>query len=99
MDLVATAQAVETRRDEQHMHLAELSASTLRYMIEYGVALESRLRHHRVELGYQADDEFDLLEAMRLSSRLKRVETNISRAGRVNAGLRAELLSRELRGG
>jgi hypothetical protein len=90
----ATGAVAETWRDEQTARLSRLSLSTLQYMITHGQARERRLRHHRIELGYFADEEFDLLEAMRLSARLSRVETNIARAGRVNAGIRAELLSR-----
>jgi hypothetical protein len=92
-----TAGAVETWRDEEARKLTELSPSTLMYMIVHGQALERWLRHHRIELGYRAEEEYDLLEAMRLSARLSRVESNIVRTGRVNAGIRAELLRRGAR--
>lgn len=95
MDPVPTTCAVETWRDEEARRLRELSLSTLHYMVFYGQALEQRLRHHRIELAYVAEEEYDLLEAMRLSARLSRVERNISRAGRANAGIRAELLRRD----
>jgi hypothetical protein len=94
----AVAEAVETRQDQESRRLRELSHSTLLYMIGYGVSLENWLMHHRMELGYVADETFDLLEAMRLSTRLKRVETNISRAGRSVAVVRAELVRRQTGG-
>jgi hypothetical protein len=94
MDLAIATTAVETRQDQETRRLRSLSSSTLFYMVDYGEALENRLRHHRVELGYVWEETFDLLEAMRLSTRLNHVEANISRAGRANATVRAELVRR-----
>jgi hypothetical protein len=87
-------QAAETHVEEESHRLCRLSVSTLCYMIDYGVALENRLTHHRLNLRYEAEETFDLLEAMRLSARLNQVESNISRRGRLNARIRAEILRR-----
>lgn len=93
-----SAPPVEIRRQDDEQQLSLLSAGTLAYMYDYGLATERRLRHHRSNLSFLADEEFDLLEAMRLSSRLNRVSVNIDRAGRRNERLRAELIRRELSG-
>ena len=87
---------VEVRLDEESRRLGELSVSTLEYMADHGAAHELRLRHHRGNLGYAADNECDLFEAMRLSARLKRVDGNIARAGRGTERVRAELVRRAL---
>ncbi|MFH1690174.1 MAG: hypothetical protein ABIE42_08045 [Candidatus Eisenbacteria bacterium] len=71
-----------------------MSVSTLLYMIDYGLAKERDLGRHEINLGYLADDECDLLEALRLSERLRRVATNIRRTGRTNERIRAELVRR-----
>jgi hypothetical protein len=89
---------VEIKRQEDEQRLSLLSVDTLAYMYDYGLATEQRLRHHRSNLSFVADQEFDLLEAMRLNSRLNRVSVNIDRAGRRNERLRAELVRRELSG-
>jgi hypothetical protein len=91
------ARPVEVRLDEESRRLASVSVSTLLYMMDHGLAKERDLSRHRVHLGYLADDEYDLLEAMRLSTRLSRVDGNIRRTGRVNGMIRAELVRRELR--
>ena len=82
--------------DEESRRLASVSVSTLLYMMDYGLARERDLRRHHVNLGYLAEDEHDLFEAMRLSARLKRVERNTARTARVNERLRAELVVRDL---
>jgi hypothetical protein len=87
---------LEVRLHEESRRLASVSVSTLLYMMDYGLARERDLRRHHVNLGYQAEDEHDLFEAMRLSARLSRVETNTARAARVNERLRAELVVRDL---
>jgi hypothetical protein len=91
------ARPVEVRLDEESRRLASVSVSTLLYMMDYGLARERDLARHRVYLGYVADDEHDLFEAMRLSARLNRVDGNIRRTGRANEGIRAELVRRGLR--
>jgi hypothetical protein len=88
------ARPVEVRLDEESQRLASVSVSTLHYMMDYGLAKERALGRHRVNLGYLAEDQHDLLEAMRLSERLKRVETNIRRTGRRNERIRAEIVGR-----
>ncbi|MCK4408864.1 MAG: hypothetical protein KAW67_02195 [Candidatus Eisenbacteria sp.] len=87
---------VEVRLDEESQRLAAVSVSTLLYMIDYGVARERDLGRHRVNLGYLAEEEHDLLEAIRLCARLSRVEANVARTARVNERIRAELVVREL---
>jgi hypothetical protein len=91
------ARPVEIRLDEESRRLASVSVSTLLYMMDYGLAKERDLGRHQVHLGYLAEDEHDLLEAMRLSARLRRVDNNIRRTGRANEGVRAELVRRGLR--
>ncbi len=88
---------LEVRLHEDSQRLASVSVSTLLYMMDYGLARERDLRRHYVNLGYLAEDEHDLFEAMRLSARLNRVETNTARTARVNERLRAELVVRDLR--
>ena len=87
---------VEVRFDEETRRLAAVSVSTLLYMIDYGLAREHDLGRQRVNLGYLAQEEYDLLEAMRLSVRLSRVEANVARTARLNERVRAELVVREL---
>ena len=86
----------EERLTEEESRLSELSVDTLRYMYGYGVAWEKWLRHHRGNLEFLAEDEFDLVEAMRLSSRLNRVEMNIRRTGRRNETIRSHIIGREM---
>jgi hypothetical protein len=93
------ARAVEIRLDEESQRLAAVSVSTLRYMMDYGLARERDLGFHRANLEYLAEDEYDILEAMELSARLNRVEVNIRRTGRSNEALRAELIRRGLERG
>lgn len=94
MNGLQEARPVEVRLDEERARLAEVSTSTLEYMVDHGLAREARLRRHHVNLGYFAEDERDLLEAMRLSERLSKVERNILRTGRMNERIRAELAGR-----
>jgi hypothetical protein len=90
------ARPLEVRWHEESQWLADVSVSTLLYMMDYGLARERDLRRHHLNLGYLAEDEHDLFEAMRLSARLNRVETNTARTARVNERLRAELVVRDL---
>ena len=87
---------VAVRLDEERQRLVSVSASTLLYMMDYGLARERDLGRHLINLGYLAEDEYDLLEAMRLSARLNNVGTNIARTARVNEKIRAELVVRGL---
>jgi len=96
LGIVFEAPQAEVRLDEEDARLARVSASTLVYMHEYGAALEERLRWHRGNLKFLSDEEHDLFEAMRLTTRLNRVRRNIVRTGRRNERVRAELLRREL---
>jgi len=93
-----TPRAVEERIDAEDQNLARLSTETLRYMHDYGEAWEGWLRRHRGNLLFLAENEFDLLEAIRLSARLNNVDGNIVRTGRRNERIRSHLLGRELRG-
>ena len=94
MSILTEARPVEVRHDEESERLASVSVSTLLYMVDYGLARELALGRQKVALEYMADDERDLLEAMRLSARLKRVEGNIRRTGRANERIRAEIVAR-----
>lgn len=96
MNALQEARPLEVRWHEESQWLADVSVSTLLYMMDYGLARERDLRRHHLNLGYLAEDEHDLFEAMRLSARLNRVETNTARAARVNERLRAELVVRDL---
>ena len=87
---------LEVRLHEESRRLASVSVSTLLYMMDFGLARERDLRRHHVNLRYLAEDEYDLFEAMRLSARLNRVETNTARTARVNERLRSELVVRDL---
>ena len=90
--------SIEVRKDEEESRLARLSVGTLRYMHQYGLASERRLVQHFGNLSFLADEERDLLEAMRLNERLNRVTRNIASTGRRNERLGAELLKRQLDG-
>jgi len=96
VNVLQEARPLEVRLHEESRRLARVSVSTLLYMMDYGLARERDLRRHHVNLGYLAEDEHDLFEAMRLSARLKRVETNTVRTARVNERLQAELVVRNL---
>jgi hypothetical protein len=96
VELQPLVETREVRTDEESQRLAALSTSTVDYMYEYGLAREGWLRHHRGNLLFLADREHDLLEAMRLSGRLNNVVRSISRTGRRNEAIRAELVKREL---
>ena len=96
LNLIQEAPVVETRVEEESRRLGELSVSTLEYIADHGIAKELRLRHHRGNLGFLAEEEHDLLEAMRLSARLNRVDVNIARTGRANERVRAELVRRAI---
>lgn len=93
------ADVSEVRTDEEAQRLAQLSTATLDYMRGYGLAWEGWLRHHRGNLRFLADGEHDLFEAMRLCARLNTVSRSISRTGRRNEAIRAELLRRGLEEG
>ena len=94
MSVLRGARHAEVRHEEETARLAALTTSTLEYMIDHGEALEARLRRHQVDLVYIAEDEHDLLEAIRLAERQKRVEMNVARTARRNERLRAELVGR-----
>ncbi len=87
----------EIRLDEVSQRLAAVSVSTLLYMMDYGLSREQDLGRHRIDLGYLAEEEHDLVEAIRLSARLSRVDANVVRIARVNERLRAELVVRDPR--
>jgi hypothetical protein len=95
VEFIPVDQVVEVRLDEEQQVIARVSEATLRYMYRYGLELEHRLRCHGRNLGYFAEDEGDLFEAMRLATRLNTVEKNIRRTGRRNERLRSELVRRE----
>lgn len=99
MHLQLGIQIREVRTDEESRRLGRLSTATLDYMHEYGIAREGWLRYHRGNLLFLADGEHDLFEAMRLSGRLSNVNRSISRTGRRNETIRAELVKRELERG
>jgi len=84
----------EVRPHEENRRLRAVSESTLWYMHDHWVSHESRLRDHSRHLGYLAEDEYDLLNAMRLSSRCASVERNIASTERRVDRLRSELLRR-----
>ena len=88
---------VEIRLDEESQRLADVSVSTLLYMMDYGLSREHDLGRHRIDLGYLAREEYDLVEAIRLSARLNRVDANVVRIARMNEKLRAELVVRDPR--
>ena len=92
--MLQRARAAEVRHDEETARLRALSTSTLEYMMDHGLALEARLRRHHIDLGCLAEDQADLLEAIRLSERLRKVERNTARTARGNERVRAELLTR-----
>jgi hypothetical protein len=81
--------------DEEDQRLRRVSTLTLRYMCEYGLALEERLRDHGGDLAFLAQEECDLLEAMRLDARLNTVRRNVQRTSRKNARMRAEIVRRQ----
>ncbi len=85
---------VEIRLHEENQRLATVSVSTLLYMVEYGLSREKHLGRHRIDLGYLAEEEYDLFEAIRLSARLRRVDANVVRIARMNERLRAEFVVR-----
>jgi len=94
VSVLQPARPVEVRQDEERARLSELSAATLEYMLDHGLASHEWLRRHRIDLGYLAEEEHDLLEAMRLSERLNSVDRNSARTARRNERLRAELIGR-----
>lgn len=95
MNIAPASQVIEARLDEEDLVIARVSSATLAYMYRYGLAHEHRLRWHRGNLGHLAQEEHDLLEALRLAARLTRVEKNVRRADRRNERLRSEIVRRE----
>ncbi len=95
MDVGFAKQVIESRLEEEDRVIATVSEGTLEYMYRYGLAHECRLRSHRGNLGFQALEEHDLFEAMRLATRLSTVEKNICRSSRRNERLRSEIVRRE----
>lgn len=98
MQTFAAEQVIEAGLDEEDQAVSRVSAPTLMYMYGYGLGLERRLHSHRGNLGHLASEEYDLFEAMKLSSRLRNVGVNISRAGRRNETMRCEIVRREVDG-
>jgi hypothetical protein len=95
MGLGLANQVIETRVTQEDRIIAEVSEGTLAFMYRHGLAFEHRLRHHRGNLGFYADEERDLFEGMRLAERLSTVERNIRGASRRNERLRSEIVRRE----
>ena len=98
MEVMLRTPAAEVRIDEEDQRLGQVSTATVWYMYGYGVSLEDRLRRHRGNLRFLWEEEHDLLEVMRLTGRLNRVEHNVGRTGRRNERTRAELVRREIEG-
>jgi hypothetical protein len=94
VSVLHTARAAEVRLDKERARLGVLSLSTLEYIFDYGLAREAELRGHHANLRFLAGEEFDLVEAMQLSERLRKVEVNVARAARWNECVRAELVCR-----
>jgi hypothetical protein len=81
--------------DEEDQRLRRVSTLALRYMYEYGLALEAHLKDHGGNLAFLAQEECDLLEAMRLYARLNTINRNVQRASRKNARMHAEIVRRQ----
>jgi hypothetical protein len=84
----------EVRIAEEDERLRSVSESTLWYIHDDGLWHAAALRDQRGHLGFLADEEHDLWNGMRLSSRLASVERNIDSAERRNDRVRAEILRR-----
>jgi len=89
----------EVRPAQEQCRYERVSTATLRYMLEYGISHESRLRWQHGYLLGEAEEEADLYEALRLSERLNKVDRNVGRVLSENERLRTELLSRALHDG
>jgi hypothetical protein len=88
------ARAAQVWTDEEDQRLRRVSTLTLQYMYGHGLSLEGRLKHHGGDLAFFAQEEHDLLEAMRLDARLKSVKRNTERASRRNVLMHAEIVRR-----
>jgi hypothetical protein len=89
------ARAVQVWTDEEDQRLRRVSTLTLQYMYDHGLSLERHLRHHGGDLAFLAQEERDLLEAMRLDARLNTIKRNVQRASRRNARMDAEIVRRQ----
>jgi len=98
VEVMLRTPAAEVRIDEENQRLGQVSTATLWYMYGYGVSLEDRLRWHSGNLRFLWEEEHDLLEVMRLTGRLNRVDRNIGRTGRRSERMRSELVRREIEG-
>lgn len=99
MSILRRAPHAEVRLAQEERRHARISTATLEYMLDYGISHESWLRWQHGFLLWAADEEADLYEAMRLSERLNRVDTNVRKVSSENERLRAELVGRALEGG
>jgi len=88
-------QVIEAKLDEEDRVIAAVTGATLEYMYRHGLAHERRLRNHSGNLSFDAVEEHDLFEAMRLAERLSAVHKNIRGASRRNERLRSEIVRRE----
>jgi hypothetical protein len=95
VDIAGPNQVTEARIDEEDQVISRVSVGTLEFMYRYGLALERRLRRHRGNLHFIAEEEHDLFEGMRLATRLKKVDRNIRRVDGRNERLRFEIVRRE----
>ncbi len=84
----------EVRISEEDERLRSVSESTLRFMHDATLSLEARLRGQSRRLAWLADEEFDLVNAMRLSMRLASVERNVMNAERRVENIRTEMVRR-----
>ena len=92
------APVAECRTEEGRQELARLSTPTLVYMLTSSLSLEAWLRRHTTQLEWLAEEEHDLYEAMRLSTRLTNVKVNAARAGSRSERLHAEIVGRQAPG-
>ncbi|MBD3367826.1 MAG: hypothetical protein GF405_06590 [Candidatus Eisenbacteria bacterium] len=96
MDAIAPQPYGEIRISEEDERLRNLSESTLRFMHDHGVLLEERLREQSRYLGFLVEEEYDLVNAMRLSERRASVGRNVRVAGRRVETIRAEIVRRSV---
>lgn len=99
MTILTRTPHAEVRPVRQQRRYARLSTATLQYMLDYGISREAWLHWQRGLLGFYAEEEGDLYEAMRLSERLNRVDRNVDRVAEENEHLRTELVARVLEDG
>jgi hypothetical protein len=94
VDVAAVRPYEEVRFDEEDERLRSLSESTLWYMHDAFAALGERLRGQEQNLGFIAEEEYDLVRAMRLSARLASVSSNIGATERTVGRVRSEIVRR-----